>query len=289
MNNDVSQFLDQTNNQNVIYNIIPKTRNLIAYNVSTNKLKMMQIKFPFMSSNDLFLENSSFLNIKGKLYVSGGSYSATPGPSSQFLLYDQTSDSIKILMDLREARDNHSMILNKNNIYIVGGESTNSMEIYDLENKTIKAQEYISYEAVDNPILYVHKNFLYSFFGMKNGKFVDFVQRVNLNAANLKWEKVPYKLENKNLNIKLSNSATIPFGENEIFFFGGKTEKGITKEVISYDFENKEFRLTDILLNEAHYFNNAQLNKISSNVYCIFSSNEKENLIKFTVGLDDNL
>lgn len=289
LNVDASQVLDRDNSQNVIFNLIPNTRNLIAYNESTKKMKVMEIKFPFISNFGCFLENSSFLNIKGKLYISGGSSSTTPGSSSQLLLYDQSSDSIKILADLSEARKNHSMIHHNSLIYIVGGESTKTIEIYDIENKNLKAKDYNSYEAVDNPILYVHKNFLYSFFGKKNGKFVDFLQRVNLNTANLKWEKVPFKLENKYMNIKLTNSAIIPFGDNEIFFFGGKNEKGITKEVISFDFENKEFKNTDIVLDEAHYFNNSQFNKIASNVYSTFSTNEKENLIKVTVDLDNTI
>lgn len=285
---DVGQVLDKNNTESLVYNLIPNTRNIIAYNEATRKMKVMEIKFPIISNFNCFLENSSFLNIKGKIYISGGSSSATPEPSSQFLLYDQSSDSLKILADLKEARFNHSMIQHNNLIYIVGGENTNTMEIYDTENKTLKTKEYDDYEAVDNPILFVHRYFLYSFFGKKNGKFVDFVQRVNLNTAHLKWEKVPYKLENKDMKIKLTNSAIIPFGDNEIFFFGGKTEKGITKEVISFDFVSKEFKTTDIVLDGAHFFNNSQFNKDASNVYSSFSSNEKENFIKVTVDLDDD-
>ena len=285
---DVAQALDRNNCQNVIYNIIPNTRNIIAYNDSTKKMKVMEIKFPLISNLGCFLENSSFLNINGKIYISGGSSALTPGASSQFHFYDQSCDSIKLLSDLSEARQNHSMIHYNNLIYILGGESTKTMEIYDLENKTLKAKEYNAYEAVDNPILHVYKNFLYSFFGKKNGKFVDFVQRVNLNTAHLKWEKVPYKLENKNLNTKFTNSAIIPFGDHEIFFFGGKTEKGIIREVISFDFEGKEFKSTDIVLDEAHYFQNSQFKKIANNVYASFPSNEKENLIKVTVELNNN-
>jgi len=286
-----SQVLDTNNNQNLVYNIIPDTNNLFAYNESTKQVKIIDVKFPYISNFSYFLQNSSYLNINGKLYISGGSSSLTPGPSSQFLFYDQpcNSNSIKILSDLSEARQNHSMIHHNNQVYILGGESTKTMEVFDIESKTLKAKEYNGYEAVDNPILYVFKNFLYSFFGKKNGKLVDFVQRVNLNSANLRWEKVAYSRENNNLNIKMSNSAIIPFGDNEIFFFGGKTEKGITKEVISYDFESKKFRTTDILLDKAHYFNNSQFTQISNNIYATFSSNEKNNCINVSVYLDNNL
>lgn len=287
MNSDVSQVLDRINNQNVVYNLIPDTRNLVAYNEATRKMSVIIVKFPLISNFSCFLENSSFLNLNGKIYISGGSSLLTPGPSSQFLSYDQSSNSVKLLADLNEARYNHSMIHYNNSIYILGGESIKNMEIYDVETKTLKAIENNSYEAVDNPILYVHKDFLYSFFGKKQGKFVDYVQRVNLQSVNLKWEKVPYKLENKNVNIKLTNSAIIPFGDKEIFFFGGKTENAISKEVISFNFESKEFKTTDIVLDEAHYFNNSQFNKIASNVYASFSSNERENFIKVTVDLNN--
>lgn len=291
MNNiDINQVIDKNNTQNIVYNIIPNSKNLIAYNEATRKMKVIEIQFPSISNINCFLENSSFLNINGKIYISGGSIPTNNKDSTQFFYYDELTNSIKLLADLQEARSNHSMIHNNNHIYIVGGESTNTLEIFDIENKCFKSREYNNYEAVDNPILYVYKNFLYSFFGKKNGRFVDFVQRVNLNTANMRWEKVPYKLENKNMNINLTNSAIIPFGDSEIFFFGGKTERGITRKVISFDFESKEFQTTDILLDEAHFFNNSQFNKIASNVYSSFSSHEKENLIKITIELNnDNL
>jgi len=259
---------------------------MIAYNEFTNKMKLLKIKFPYISDSGFFLENSSFLNVDGKIYISGGSSSITPNPSTQFSFYDQSQDSLKILSQLKEPRHNHSMIFHKNKIYIVGGEFAKTTEIYDIENKILNQKTNNRYEAVENPTLYVHKNFLYSFFGKKNGKLVDFVQRVNLNTEILNWEKYSFKLEDKNMCIKLTNSAIIPFGESEIFFFGGKTDNAITNKVFSFNFDEKEFRNTEITLNDSHFFNNSQFCKIAENIYCSFSASEKENLIKVTVDLN---
>ncbi len=250
-------------------------------------MKIIDVKFPLVYNFRSFLDNSSYLNVNGKIYISGGSSTETTNPSNQFLFYDQNSDSIRLLTNMREPRHNHSMIYFNNKIYIIGGEFTKTTEIYDLEKKTLENRNNNHIEAVDNPTLWVHKNFLYSFLGKKNGEFVDYVQRVNLNADKFNWEKIPFKLDNRNLNIKLTNCAIVPFGDFEIFFFGGKCEKGINKQVFSFNFETKEFKNTDIILNNGFYFNNSSLMKFEKNNFCGFSANEKENMIRISTDLNE--
>jgi len=285
LNDENSKITKTGKYENLVFNIIPNSSNLISYNDKSKKMKIFEINFPILSNNKIFLEDSSFLNINGKLYICGGSLPNSNTSSNQFLIYDPQSDKMKIIKDLNETRRNHSMIYHEDKIYIVGGETCKTTEILETINKTFDSKINNKYEPVDNPILYIHKNFLYSFFGKKNGKFIEFVQRANLNTDKMIWEKIAFKLEDEKINLKLTNSAIIPFGESEIFFFGGINENGITNEVLSFDFNDKQFKSTDIVLDEAHFFNNSQFDIISQNVYSSFSSNEKENLIKVTVDL----
>jgi len=205
-----------------------------------------------------------------------------PEPSNQFLLYDPLNDKVKLLSPLKEPRQNHSMINYNDNIYIIGGEFSKMTEIFDSKNLTLIAKKNLNYVSVDNPILYIHKNYLYSFFGIKLGKFVDFVQRVNLDTEEMKWEKVPFKIVDKNLDLKLTNSGVIPISEKEILFCGGKSEKGFSNRIISFDFESKEFKDTSFEI-EPHYFNNSQFYKNRNNAYCGFSSDSNETLLKIII------
>ena len=275
-NNDVHDIL--------IYSLIPNSRYIYAYNEYNQKMKKIEIKIPFSSNFDNFLENSSFLNVKDKLYISGGTCT-TPDLPSQFFYYDNKTTSLKILPDLKEYREKHSMIYHNNSIYILGGENVKTLEIYNLNDLTLISKENLNYESVDYPLLWIQKDYLYSFFGKKNGKFVDFVQKVNLNSPKLKWEKVAYKINNKELNLKTIKCGIIPFGANEVFFFGGIKEDQVTKDVFSYDFEMKEFSNTKLKLNEPNYFNNSQFCKLPNNEFGLFSSSEKENFIKICLDL----
>lgn len=63
---------ESEDSDDIVYNIIPKSDNLIAYNDYTKNMKIIKIQFSSVSSK-YFLENSSFLNLNGKLYISGGS------------------------------------------------------------------------------------------------------------------------------------------------------------------------------------------------------------------------
>ncbi len=188
---------------------------------------------------------------------------------------------MKILPQLREARENHSMIAYNNSIYIIGGARTTSLEIYNIGKSILEQKPYVEYEPIENPILFVYKNFLYSFFGRKNGKFMNVIRRVNLINKNFNWEKYPYK--NSNFTPEVTNCGVILFGENDLFFFGGKNEHGASKEVFSFNFETKEFKKVDIELNEPHYFNNSQFSHLPNSENAMFSDKEDCNLLKINV------
>lgn len=247
-------------------------------------MKILEVNFPLIAHSKVFLENSSYLNVNGKIYISGGLNDGIFKKGTNELFYfDPYSNSLKILNNLKEPRFNHSMIYNNNRnlLYIIGGESTTTTEIFNLEKLILEVKTNKNYEVVDNPILFIHKNYLYSFFGKKNGKFLDIVQRVNLNSENFNWEKVEYNKNNENdFNLRITNSELIPFPPNETFFFGGKTDSGISKEIFIYDFDSRIFKKSDLALQEAHHFNNSQFYRLDGELYALFSAKEKENLIK---------
>jgi hypothetical protein len=249
-------------------------------------MKSIEIKFPMLSNEKKFLEKTSFINHNNRVFISGGYSELMKKNSNQFLYYEDDFENIKILPELNEARCNHSMIVHEDIIYILGGLNTNTMEIFDIENFKLESRINEGFEEVENPILFIKNNWLYSFFGKKNGKNVSFVQRVNLKAKNSKWEKFFYKLEDKDIDMNFTNAACIPFGNNEVFFMGGKYEnETLTKNVISFNFESKSFKNTKIKMNNAYDFNNSSFVKFNNGIFAAFAEKEKEALIRINIDL----
>lgn len=249
-------------------------------------MKNIEVNFPSLSNDKIFLEESSYLNFNNKIFISGGFSETANSSSKAFFLYEDELKSIRILPDLIEARKNHSMIIHDEFIYIIGGLGTNSMEIFDIENSKIENKITQGFNEVENPILFIHNNWLYSFFGKKNGKNLNIIQRLNLKAKNSKWEKFFYKNEDSDLSMNFTNAACVPHGSNEIFFFGGKMENGnLLKSVICFNFETKSFKNTKINLNEAYCFNNSSLVDFENGTFGAFAENEREAFIR--INIDD--
>jgi hypothetical protein len=86
-------------------------------------------------------------------------------------------------------------------IYIVG-EASKTTEVFDINGSKLICKENINYESVDIPILVC-------FFGKKNGKFVDFVQRIiNLKTGldkSFKCEKITF-IKDAVVCLKVSNA-----------------------------------------------------------------------------------
>jgi hypothetical protein len=249
-------------------------------------MKNIEIKFPMLSNEKNFLERTSFINDKNRLFISGGYSDLTKKNSNQFLYYEDGFENIRILPELNEARCNHSMIVHEDILYILGGLNTNTIEVFDIENFKLESRINEGFEEVENPILFIKNNWLYSFFGKKSGKNINFVQRVNLKAKNFKWEKFFYKLEDNDLDLNFTNAACIPFGNDEVLFLGGKFEnEALSKNVICFNFETKCFKNTKIKMNSAYNFNNSSFVKFNNGVFVAFADNEKEALIRINLDL----
>ena len=132
-------------------------------------------------------------------------------------------------------------------------------------------------------MLYVHNNILYSFFGKdENGKMSDSIQKLNLKNVKSKWTNIVY---NRNgLNLKMSGCGIIKISENCIYFFGGKTESGISKDALEFDFSTMKANKTECQLGQSAYFKDSLLLKVSEDQYANYSM-DKENPLILVSGL----
>ena len=129
------------------------------------------------------------------------------------------------------------------------------------------------------PVLYVHNDILYSFFGIdENIKKTDNIQKLLLKNAKAKWQKVNYKRNKCNLCVYGCGIAKI--NENCILFLGGMDDNGIRDDAIQFDFSNLTAKKTDFLLEEKAYFKDSILLKLSRKDFGNFSIEESNPFLK---------
>lgn len=260
----------------IIIQRIANSKNLVYYNEENELISLKTIDFPSLLGVPYFLDKSSYLNLNGKLYVSGGIL--REGPTKVFIEYDPITNSLSRLADMLTARHSHSMICHQDNIYVVGG-NTNACEKYDLKNKTWTIMPSLLSEERQSPILIVNGNFLYAFFGLTNGEYTDTIERINLKNPRSKWEILPYQ-KSKEMSLKFIGGAIIEENDREILILGGKSEQGLRKVAIKFNFSNCNFTHTEISLEDGTYFHESSLTKLDKFSYGHFEADKNENFLK---------
>lgn len=264
----------------MIIQCIPNSKEVILYNDKINSIIRKTVDFPALIGTSNFLEKSAFININGKLYISGGNLRGKP--SDLFLVYDANTNGLTKLADLLTARQSHSILHHQDMIYVIGG-NNNTCEKYDM--KTMKWSKMPSLISDDrkNSILYVHGNFLYAFFGIVKGEYSDTIERINIKNVRSKWEIVPYQKQ-KDMNLKFIGGGIIEENDREIYIFGGKSDEGLRKKAIKFNFSNLTFSSTEIVLDEGTFFQESLLIKLDESSYGLFNSDKNENFLKIQLG-----
>ena len=107
------------------------------------------------------------------------------------------------------ARSDHSMIYNEKYIYAIGGENSNLVERYNIENNTWEILPNMLYKRM-YPILYVYDGYLYSFFGKNNNEYPYSIERLNIHKKMgndiLFWEKIEF-INLKNIDLRYYGCA----------------------------------------------------------------------------------
>ena len=257
-----------------VLSIIPNTNKALIYNVRKNNNITKDLDFPNLISIKYFLNNCSWVNYNNKLYILGGEDKGKN--TNLFIEYDGIKNSFKRLPDSKFAHVNHSLFEYENSIYCIGGKDADC-EKYDFETNSWTMLPKLNF-IQQNPILYVHNNILYSFFGDdENGNKIDHIQKLNLKNVKSKWTSLFY---NRNgCNLKMVGCGIIKINENCIYFFGGKTESGISKDAIEFDFSNMKASRTSCSLGQNAYFKDSMMIKISDEKYGNYSMDKDYPLI----------
>ena len=268
----------------VVGNIIPSKNEVVLYNVDLDAISRRKIEFSKLTGIIHFFEECAWVNHNNKLYILGGIDDF--GQSTKiFLEYDPIKNIIKRLPDSKYTHSRHSIFAYDNQIFVVGGDRL-ECEKYNIVNNEWSSMPSLSFKQI-YPVLYVHNDILYSFFGIdENAKKTDNAQKLNLNNNRSKWSKLTYKRNGCNLCV--FGCGVAKTSENCVLFLGGMDDNGIRQEAIQFDFSNFTATKTDFMLEEKAYFKDSVLLKLSPKNYGNFSIDDTNSFLKIRFKVNEN-
>ena len=259
----------------LICNVIPNSRQVVVFDASSNKMYRKNLEFPPQMGLSQFLNNSTWVNYNNHLYVSGGIYG-----SNSFILYNPIKSRFTRHTDSLFSHEEHSLIANGQYVFLIGGRN-NKTERYNIKEK--KFENFGELKFIQKkPILFIHKNFLYSFFGLnENNEFIDKVQRRNIKNLKGKWEEVAINNEN-NIDVKMYGAGIIKINDDVIYFLGGKGKDGLKQTSIEFNFKNMTINRTPYHLQDKAFFKDSVLMRLNENTYGNFSLEDGNPFLKIS-------
>ena len=258
---EVAGVKKEEKNIEYIMTPIQNSNSIKILNVN-GQLKTQPIIFPLILGATSFYQSCAHCNLDGYLYVTGGvEIKDSTASSSIVFRYDLKNNSIVRLTNMQIARHNHTMAAYQNFIFAVGGYNNNSVERYDtLTNKWTKLPSMI-YER-EFPILCVHNDYLYAFFGKNAKGYTETIEKLNLTNKNAMWEKVNFS-NPEMINLKVYGSAVSEV-EDILFFFSGVVDGKPVNTIFSYDLTKDTFESNDQKLDWSEYFSENLLYNLGS-------------------------
>ena len=213
-----------------------ETLGIITYendnNNNINSYYFQRNEYPELNYLNSF---TAYCNAKNCLYFSGGEKEEPYEQEENVVKYDEfiridlteldrNKDKLVInqLNKLNVPRTWHSMIFVPNKyIFIVGGSNTKSVELYDIDEKTLIKHSELNEIRCECTLCLVNNMYLYAFFGfVLHQEYNNSIERLNLLKENKKWEYVNYE-KKEGLNLKLSFFGVCYYKEDELLLIGG--------------------------------------------------------------------
>ena len=210
-----------------------ETFGIITYDINLKIISSYSYKISDYPALNNFNSFTAYCNAKNCLYFSGGESEISNDLDKTSLKYNDffsldltilNNDQLIIneLPNLKEPRTWHSMIFVPNKyIFIVGGSNTKSVELYDIDEKTLIKHSELNEIRCECTLCLVNNMYLYAFFGfVLHQEYNNSIERLNLLKENKKWEYVNYE-KKEGLNLKLSFLGVCYYKEDELLLIGG--------------------------------------------------------------------
>ena len=226
--------------------------NIIKGAIDKNTVQEIKINFSEFAAEDPlineFPNGGAYCNCENCLYFTGGQdYIKEAGKLFISISKNPHSQNAKKLPLMKYSHWNHSMIAEKDKIYVIGGYNSNKCEVYDITKKTWNEMPDLIAKERQRSMLFVEKNFLYCFMGLSQTGILDSIERINIDNIDAGWETIIVDPTN-DINLKFYGAGIIRMNQaNKIFFIGGKKESKKKETVFKrsiYEFSFDDFKMT---------------------------------------------
>ena len=271
---------EKINSEQIVENVcrvLVGNKKIAVFNSKNNQIHRKIIDFQELTGINYFLPECSWVNIDNKMYIQGGNNDEI-NSSKTFFVYDSIGNNFIRLNDCINEHSSHSLFASNKFIYCIGGKSK-QCERYNI--KTGQWQLFPNLNFIQQyPVLYIHNNYLYSFFGLnENGKEIDSIQRINLRNPKKYWETVEY--QKNDCDLKMYGCGIIKSSNNNIIYFiAGKDKNGVRSKSIKFNFNNFSASQTELPFQEKGYFKDSILPKLDVDTYGNFPLDEINSFIK---------
>jgi len=226
--------------------------NIIKGAIDKNTVQEIKINFSEFSNEDPiiteFPNGGAYCNYENCLYFTGGQeYIKEAGKLFLSINKNSLVQNATKLPLMKNYHWNHSMIADKDKIYIIGGYNSNKCEYYDITNKTWNDMPDLTAKERQRTMLFIENNYLYCFMGLSQTGILETVERINLEKIESGWESII--VDNcGDINLKFYGAGIIRMNQtNKIFFIGGKKENKKKETVYKrsiYEFSFDDYKMT---------------------------------------------
>ena len=227
--------------------------NIIKGAIDKNSVQEIKINFSEFANEDPvineFPNGGAYCNYENSLYFTGGQdYIKAAGKLFLSISKNILSQNAKKLPLMRYSHWNHSMIADKDKIYVIGGYNSKKCEIYDITSKTWSEMPDLNEKERQRCMLLVEKNFLYCFMGLSQSGILDSIERINIDNIDVGWESIIVENANE-INLKFYGAGIIRMSQaDKIYFIGGKKENKKKENIFKrsiYEFSFDSFKMTE--------------------------------------------
>ena len=226
--------------------------NIIKGAIDKNTVQEIKINFSEFSNEDPiiteFPNGGAYCNYENCLYFTGGQeYIKEAGKLFLSINKNSLVQNATKLPLMKNYHWNHSMIADKDKIYVIGGYNSNKCEYYDIANKTWNDMPDLTAKERQRTMLFIENNYLYCFMGLSQTGILETVERINLEKIETGWESII--VDNcGDINLKFYGAGIIRMNQtNKIFFIGGKKENKKKETVYKrsiYEFSFDDYKMT---------------------------------------------
>ena len=229
--------------------------NIIKGAIDKNTVQEIKVNFSEFAGEDPiineFPNGGAYCNYENCLYFSGGQEYIKEA-SKLFLSISKNilSQNATKLPLMKYSHWNHSMIADKDKIYVIGGYNSNKCEVYDIAKRSWTEMPDLIAKERQRSMLFVEKNFLFCFMGLSQNGILDSIERINLDNIDAGWETIIVDNGNE-MNLKFYGAGIIRMNQGKtIYFIGGKKENKkketvFKRSIYEFSFDGYKMAVSD--------------------------------------------